>query len=177
MGNNLVSLTYTLGQVKKQEIVSASSERFVELVSEGVLQIEMAAAGAKEGIAKSFNILNYREDDETKSIEIAYRKVSEFSIGEEKIIIDNFENFEIRGNKITKAKTKYGEMLALDLGKSVLPIFDRNDSNAISYAIKNIQDFNATILDEVFPNRDIPKDENEENKNQNKDEKQAKDNH
>ena len=155
-----VSLTYKEGSIKKQEVVEPSSKRFMELVATGnILQIEVAEDQAVTGQVKFFKDLTYR-DEEYVTVEVAYHIKEEGN--SKKIIIDDFKPFNIKGIKIVKSPTEFGELLAIEFSNKIMAVIEKVDSNNIAYAVRNIQKFNSSLLDEEFPEREKPVEPDEE---------------
>lgn len=139
----LVTLTYLEGKTTRMEVVDSSGERFVELITAGVDAIELAPDDAPLGLMRSIKKLIYAEDKEK------FEKGITYVLENDKIKLDRFEPFTIRGYNVKIGNSKYGQILSVDLRKSDFAVYDRQEANNIVYAIRMVQEFNAELVAEL----------------------------
>lgn len=154
----LVKTTYKENEITREEVVSVDSERFVQLLQQGIDKIVKAKPDAKIGVIGSVKALVYRDDKETHTVNINYD-----TNNGDAITISKFKPFAIRGYQITVESTKYGDILCVDLKKSKYAIINRTEANDMIYAIRNIQEFNDKLVGELDRNDENAEQESEQN--------------
>ena len=154
---SLVVLTYQDEKdknVARQEVVDSSSSRFTDLITRGVSAITVAQEGAVEGVVRSVHSLSYRTADGLKSVDINYTTHTG------KVAIEGLSPFGIRGYSVGVIKDEhYGNLLSVDLENSVFTPIKKDEVNDINYVLKNVQEVNYALIDELmsgdFPEKEI----------------------
>lgn len=142
----LVTLTYQdkeQEKITRLEVVDSAGQRFVELISSGVLNIDLAKENAELGLVRSIKKLNFVEGKEKREIDVTY------TTNDDRIHIDGFKNFTIRGFNVKVGNSEYGNVLSLDLVKPQVTLIKRSEANDMVYAIKAIQEFNTELVEEL----------------------------